>query len=527
MVKSDCMDAEPFFQKQNSENWKKEGAKMRINNNMSAVITNKQLLRTENNLTKSMERLSSGLKINHSKDNPAGMAISNKMQAQIDALDRASSNASDGTSVLQIADGALNETSSILQRIRELAVQAANDTNSLAEKEAVQKEIDALKEEVNRISKDTEYNSKSILDGSMDTRVYADNGNASRINISDYVNAGKYELEITQSATKATAAATPANQIKNDNTTGTIGVSGTITVNGYAIDIDKDDTMAGVYEKLRTGAQIGEAEFTTDDGIFNGLQASRYGSSAELVLTFSGKDGVTTNADFASALGYTSNLTTDKDTGNLVYTADLGKDAQVELKPGNDPAYQGDSRFSSTATVSAEGNKVTVTDRDGFSISFLAKEGYQKDTTANPAVDGRIIFDVTEIGTMTLQIGANQSQNMNVRIPEISSESLYIDDVDVTTVTGASRAISTLDDAIAMVSDARSKIGAYENRLDYAVSSLDTFGENMTGALSRLTDVDMAEEMTNYTQYNVLQQAGISVLSQANDLPQQVLQLLQ
>ena len=129
---------------------------MRINNNMSAVITNKQLLRTENNLTKSMERLSSGLKINHAKDNPAGMAISNKMQAQIDALDRASSNASDGTSVLQIADGALNETSAILQRMRELSVQAANGTNSLEDKQAIQDEIKALKDEVNRISKDTE-----------------------------------------------------------------------------------------------------------------------------------------------------------------------------------------------------------------------------------------------------------------------------------------------------------------------------------------------------------------------------------
>ena len=164
---------------------------MRINNNMSAVITNKQLLRTENNLTKSMERLSSGLKINHAKDNPAGMAISNKMQAQIDALDRASSNASDGTSVLQIADGALNETSAILQRMRELSVQAANGTNSLEDKQAIQDEIEALKDEVNRISKDTEYNSKSLLDGSLDTRVYTDNANVSRVNVSDYVNPGK------------------------------------------------------------------------------------------------------------------------------------------------------------------------------------------------------------------------------------------------------------------------------------------------------------------------------------------------
>ena len=226
---------------------------MRINNNMSAVITNKQLLRTENNLTKSMERLSSGLKINHAKDNPAGMAISNKMQAQIDALDRASSNASDGTSVLQIADGALNETSAILQRMRELSVQAANGTNSLEDKQAIQDEIEALKDEVNRISKDTEYNSKSLLDGSLDTRVYTDNANVSRVNVSDYVNPGKYELEITEAAAKAKAAST-ANTIKSDDATNKIGVSGTVSINGYGVDIDKDDTMAAVLKN--SGQQL-------------------------------------------------------------------------------------------------------------------------------------------------------------------------------------------------------------------------------------------------------------------------------
>lgn len=494
---------------------------MRINNNMSAVITNKQLLRTENNLTKSMERLSSGLKINHAKDNPAGMAISNKMQAQIDALDRASSNASDGTSVLQIADGALNETSAILQRMRELSVQAANGTNSLEDKQAIQDEIKALKDEVNRISKDTEYNSKSLLDGSLDTRVYTDNANVSRVNISDYVNPGKYEITIKQpAATKATDNAT--NVGIESTSTGTIDVSGTISINGYSVDIDKNDTKAEVYEKIRAAAEVGEAEMKTDDGKFTGLQASRYGSSASLVLTFSGKDGVTTTADFAAALGYTADLTTDAKTGTMTYDAakagKAGTDVQVELSAGTAIAGTTDtSIFSSTATVATDGNRVTITDRDGFSMSFLAKEG----TT------GKTVFDVTDIGNMTLHIGANEHQNMDVRIQEISCETLYIDDLDVTTVTGADRAISALDDAIAMVSDARSKIGAYENRLEYATSSLDTFEENMTDAMSRLTDVDMAEEMTNYTQQNVLSQAAISVLSQANDIPQQVLQLLQ
>ena len=178
---------------------------MKINRNMSAVRANKQLLGTENRLSKSMKRLSSGYKINSAEDNPAGMAISNKMKAQIEALDQAKSNSSDAQNVMKIADGALGEVSSMLQRIRELAVQGASDTYSENDKKALQSEIDELTKEVDRISGDTEYNTKSLLDGSSDTRVYVRqkdaNGNMTqvnsyitRINFSDNVASDKYEL---------------------------------------------------------------------------------------------------------------------------------------------------------------------------------------------------------------------------------------------------------------------------------------------------------------------------------------------
>ena len=175
---------------------------MQINRNMSAVITNNQLLRTENKLAASMERLSSGLKINHASDNPAGIAISNKMKAQIDALDQAESNASDGVAVLQIADGALNEVASVLQRMRELAVNAANGTNAYVDRVSMQNEIDELKKEIDRISRDTEYNTKSLLDGSSDVRVYGEN--VTRFSVSETVSAQTYRMNIEQPATKAT-----------------------------------------------------------------------------------------------------------------------------------------------------------------------------------------------------------------------------------------------------------------------------------------------------------------------------------
>ena len=149
----------------------------------------------------------------------------------------------------------------------------------------------------------------------------------------------------------------------------------------------------------------------------------------------------------------------------------------------------------------------------------MMEEGYEG---ANP-----VTLDVTNIGTLTLQIGANENQTMEVRIPEISAKSLYIDDLDVTTITGADRAISKLDDALESISASRSRIGAYQNRLDHTIASLDETSQDMTSALSRIEDVDMAEEMTEYTKQQVLSQAATSVLAQANDIPQQVLQLLQ
>ena len=163
---------------------------MQINRNMSAVIANNQLLGIEDRLSASIERLSSGLKINRASDNPAGMAISNKMKAQIDALDQADANAADGISVVQIADGALNEVSSILQRIRELSVQAANGINSFNDRQSMQDEVDELVKEVDRISADTEYNTKKLLDGSSNVRVYGENG--SRYQVSDSVDAKVY-----------------------------------------------------------------------------------------------------------------------------------------------------------------------------------------------------------------------------------------------------------------------------------------------------------------------------------------------
>ncbi len=464
---------------------------MKINYNMSAVVANNQLLRTEGNLTDAMEKLSSGLRINHAKDDAAGIAMSNKMNLQIKGLEQASKNASDGTSVLQTADGALDEVTSIVQRMRELAVQAASDSNTQSDKAAAQQEIESLKDEIDRVSKDTEFNTKNLLDGTLNRRVYAKN--VSRVSASTYVSSGTYAVTVSSAATKAnvTAAASAFSDL-----TAAVGASGTININGSQTEISATDTYEQVYEKIRNAAEIGDTNADIGTGADAGklvFTSSAYGSQASIDVTIS-------NITLANALGFSL---TEPATAT-------GTDAEVGLTSG----------FSASATVQVDGNRTVISDKSGFELSFLIKDDYS-DTT-NP-----IEFDVTDIGSMTLQIGANENQTMNVNLPQISTETLYLDDLDVTTVSGASTAIDRLDEALAKVSAARSSIGAYSNRLDYAVDSLDATNENMTAALSRIEDVDMAEEMSNYTQQNVLQQAAISVLSQANDMPQNVLQLLQ
>lgn len=258
---------------------------MKINNNISAVITNKQLLRTEDSLAGAMERLSSGLRINHAADDPSGMAISGKMDIQIEALDLASRNANDGISVIQTADGAMNEVTSMLQRMRELSVQAANGINSLSDKQQIQAEISQLREEIDRISSSTEFNTKQLLDGSLDERVYADK--VSRIAVSDSVAAGFYKLKIDKAAQPASIATT-----FNGSQAVPEGAAGSISINGAEVTLTKGMTGEEVEQALRDAAEIGEVDYPTvkTDALGNTTKSyafttKEYGAHAGLTIT--------------------------------------------------------------------------------------------------------------------------------------------------------------------------------------------------------------------------------------------------
>ncbi len=487
---------------------------MKINRNMLAVKTNQQLLRNENRLSRSMERLSSGYKLNRAGDNPAGVAISHKMKAQIDGLDQAKSNTTDAQSVLRIADGALNEASSILQRMRELCVQAANDTNSLDERTAIQDEIEKLTQEVDRISSDTEYNTKTLLDGSSDILVVS--RQTERMYISDSVLPRDYSMSVTQAARQAVYSipSLAANE-------------GIMSINGIEMEVEAGMAEPDFYAALRDTAERAGCVATRDNGSGGYiLTSNEYGEATEIevkvVKRYMGFDSQTEEDAFKQkmdALANTLNLdveATDDDGVPTAYSKrEKGVDAAVTLDDG----------FNDTATAYVDGLHVVVSDLSGFCMDFSIKE----DVNNLPAgtTPYNVNVKVTDIGAMTIQMGANQYQDMDIRIPAVSAKSLYLDKVDVTVSGGADRALGTLDKAIDRLNDVRARIGAFTNRLEYAERSLDAAGEDMTSAYSNILDTDMAGEMVEYTQQNVLEQASISVLAQANDLPQQVLSLLQ
>lgn len=371
---------------------------MRVNYNASAFMSASCLRKNENALNSSLERLSSGLKINHSKDNPSGLAIAKRMNLQIKGVKKASTNSSEGISIIQTADGALNEVHSILQRINELCVQASNGIESDADRKAVQNEVEQLKKEIDRVASNTDFNGQTLLDGQFELKGYTDTYGVKVRNYSDAVKSGIYECNI-----KCTSV-TPREY------------SVTLASKGFGAD-------SALYEK----------SYDADKG----------------VLTITGPE------------------------------------------------------------------------------SFVMEIGIDDDEFRNVGDNKTVKMDITGIGSMNIQIGANEGQMLHMRIPRADIEAIGIKDIDLSTEEGANEALSIMGKAIDYVSEVRGRLGAYENRLEHTKSSLDVTEENMTSAYSGIMDLDMAEEMTQFTSMQVLTQAGTTMVAQANQRPEQILQLLQ
>lgn len=506
---------------------------MRINTNISALRASNSLNKTNNNLTKSLERLSSGYRINRAADDAAGMAISQKMKTQIAGLEQADRNASDGISLIQTAEGALSEVQNMAQRIRELSVQAANGTNTAEDRESIQLEIDELTVEIERISKTTEFNTITLLDGSCDRKSFSDQPKVSLISASDTVSVGSYSLKVTQDARQAVLAGATIGNLDGEKITEDL--AGTINVNGVDIKIEKDDTMQEVYSKLREGCEKSNIRVISTDGTIDETNGKE--ENAGYKLTNLGADSKLAfiTKEYGSSqkieISCSNNQLADKLGIKRDGVEAVGYDVKAELT-------YGDKSFNKTATCETSGNKITITDSNGFKMVMETKNlgtGFadaQVDGTESsikkpvPTTAGSVNMKVLSAGSLKLQVGANEGQVVEVSIPKVDPKTLGIDKINVETEQGAQNAIAACDAAIDRISEVRSKLGAYQNRLEYTVSNLQVSNENMTEALSRIMDTDMAAEMATYTQNNVLVQAGTAMLSQANQRPEQILGLL-
>jgi flagellin len=464
---------------------------MIINHNISALNTYRQLTNVNSATQKSLEKLSSGLRINRAGDDAAGLAISEKMRGQIRGLQMASKNAQDGISLIQTAEGALNETHSILQKMRELAVQAASDTNTADDRAEIQKEIEQLVAEVNRIGETTEFNTKKLLNGGAGLEVNFDSQTVGTTEINWIsITGGTAEtktgddIEITGASAAQGATVTISNVASG-------GAGGSFSINGYTLRFDDAGSRSG------NAAAIAAVINANSDKV--GATARASGNNVTITTT---------------AVGSAAKLEISAASGVIV----SGTTQFTQIEFGTDASITSSDLGS---VYIARGNTITITAGDYKGLELQLNGNIMNASGNNTAQ-----FDILSNGVLALQIGANESQTMNISISDMRAAALGINNLDVTSQTSAGSAITTIDNAIKQVSAERSKLGSYQNRLEHTIANLGTAAENLTAAESRIRDVDMAKEIMEFTKNNIISQAAAAMLAQANAQPQLVLQLL-
>jgi flagellin len=466
-----------------------------------ALNASDHFAKINNNIAKSMSRLSSGYKITSPSDDAAGLAISNKMDAQIRGLNRASLNSSDGVSVIQSAESGMSELQSILSRMRELAVQASNDVNSEDDRDAIQEEVDNLVEEINQITDSTSFNGTVLLNGGVTRRTLSSDPGVKTTYVSSDIAVGTYQLDVTKKATKAELDI----GLSYSSATVTKEQAGNLEVNGFSVTIEEGMSMTDVYEALQThldkiGIDVTAVkngkESTFSAGASVVMKSKEYGSKQEINIECD-------NPELAALLGVTD--------GDRV----TGTDCEVQLTSSEDG-------FKKSATYSADGYNVEITDRNGFDMT-LEVDSDIMDAQGTISAD----IQVLSAGTMVIQTGANSGEQLSIDIPALDAKSLGVDNLIMYTHEYGSDAVDAIDAAVSRVSSIRARMGAYQNRLESINDNLDAQSEALTTAYSNIMDTDMAEEMTNYTQQDVLAQAAISMMQKSNERPESLLQLLQ
>ena len=490
---------------------------MVVQHNLQAMNANRMLNITTGSQSKSAEKLSSGYRINRAADDAAGLSISEKMRKQIRGLDQASTNAEDGVSAVQTAEGALTEVHSMLQRMNELAVQASNGTNSQTDRDAIQSEIDQLTTEIDRVAETTKFNETYLLKGDANgatKKMYleahdaglkgklTDNGDGTASFVMDDLKAGDSVTIGGKSYTIGGEAADVKAML------GTNGVDIATNHNDVTVNGTTYKYYAAIAEDTTAGTKGTAAGwYSVDPATLNNKTAATAAEIAD-VDAFAAKKGTISVGSKSLYVMDADTNGVDKSDSSIITLKKAYELASKELLKAN---QIGDTEGNAKVTTTGD-QAITLTNGDGtFKISLAQTE-------------------VAEKLNFNLHVGsdADMTNKINVNIETMDSSYLGIKGLNVSDDTGvaATYAVDAIADALQKVSDQRSSLGAVQNRLEHTIANLDNVVENTTSAESRIRDVDMAEEMVEYSKNNILAQAGQSMLAQANQATQGVLSLL-
>jgi flagellin len=465
-----------------------------INTNLNSLTAQRNQAGTANALSSAIQRLSSGLRINSAKDDAAGMAISQRMTTQVNGLNQAARNANDGISLAQTAEGAMSSISDSLQRMRELAVQSANATNSASDRAALQQEVSQLAQEIDRVSTQTQFNGTNLLDGTFTAQQFQIGANAGQtVTVSNIASArtsslGSYSGFKLAGQSIGTASNTPSAQ--------------TVTIGGNAISLgtianDAKAIAAGINSANIPG-MTATANATTVPAGTQAITATANGNATFTVngvaISVAGTgDAATNRANTVAALNAQSAVTG-------VVATDTGSGVSLTAADGRNITTSFSAGGATAATEADFGMAASGTTGGTLNVSYNAPAG----------TSGNVVFSNATIGSKP-----------------IAATGTSIAAVDISSVQGANNALDAIDAALTSINSSRAMLGAVQNRFSSTISNLQTTSENLTASRSRITDADFAAETANLSRAQVLQQAGTAMIAQANQLPQQVLKLLQ
>ncbi len=484
-----------------------------INTNVASLNAQRNLGATQSNLAKSMQRLSSGLRINSAKDDAAGLAISDRMTSQIRGLNQATRNANDGISLAQTAEGAMQESTNILQRMRELAVQSANDSNTGSDRASLQKEVAQLQQELDRIATTTSFNGKKVLDGSFTAQSFQVGSNAGEtisfsVGGTSSTQIGAHQIEADGSINEAASAAV------NNVAAQTLTVAGSLGSTNVGIGVNS--TARSIADSVN--GVTNETGVTATAVTYAKLEVNNVGSQSFDLFGKNTSTGETISANITNLNDLTElSDAINAKTAQTGITAQLSSDkASITLKnsEGFDIRFEGDTA-NTIGSIEVTGLAANGKTPAGTSVTV-------DDTTTDAIVGGNVTFNAEKSYSVT-----SADTTTFLTSGTTGSELKSVGSVDISSRDGAESAIQVIDSAISFVDTERANLGAIQNRFESTISNLQNISENVSAARSRILDADIAQETSNMTKQNILAQAGVSILAQANQSPQLALSLLQ